>query len=113
MTEFEHDSASAAEAPHRDHEVVSHLPDGVAVVDASGSIDWANERLTAWCAAGDLRGRDFLVALAGWSADHRPDEVSAFHEALLGGRAAASTPPSCSCSLSRRQTTVPPWRGWP
>ena len=90
MTEFEHDSASAAEAPHRDHEVVSHLPDGVAVVDASGSIDWANERLTAWCAAGDLRGRDFLVALAGWSADHRPDEVSAFHEALLGGRAAAS-----------------------
>jgi len=90
VTEFDDHSAPGAETPHREHEVVSHLPDGVAVIDASGRIEWANERLTAWCGAGDLRGRDFLLVLAGWAPEHRPAEVSAFHEAVLGGRPASS-----------------------
>jgi CheY-like chemotaxis protein len=90
VTEFDDQSASGPAAPHRDHELVAHLPDGVAVLDGAGGVEWANERLTAWCAAGDLRGRDFLLALAGWAADHRPVEVTTFHEALLAGRPASS-----------------------
>jgi len=90
VTEFDDHSAPGAEAPHREHEVVSHLPDGVAVIDSAGRVEWANERLTAWCGAGDLRGQDFLLVLAGWAPEHRPVEVSAFHEAVLAGRPASS-----------------------
>ena len=90
MTHRDDDSADPSTAPHREHEVVAHLPDGVAVLDSGGSIDWANEHLTGWCGMGDLRGRDFLASLAGWSSEHRPEEVAAFHESLLAGRSAFS-----------------------
>jgi CheY-like chemotaxis protein len=90
VTEFDDHSAPGAETPHREHEVVAHLPDGVAVIDAAGTVEWANERLTGWCGAGDLRGRDFLLVLAGWAPEHRPAEVSTFHDAVLAGRPAAA-----------------------
>jgi len=90
VTHRDDDSADPSTAPHRDHEVVAHLPDGVAVLDSGGLIDWANEHLTGWCGIGDLRGRDFLASLAGWSSEHRPQEGVAFHESLLAGRSASS-----------------------
>ena len=90
MTHRDDDSADPSTAPHREQEVVAHLPDGVAVLDSGGSIDWANEHLTGWCGMGDLRGRDFLASLAGWSSEHRPQEGAAFHESLLAGRSATS-----------------------
>ena len=90
MTHRDDDSADPSTAPHREQEVVAHLPDGVAVLDSGGSIDWANEHLTGWCGMGDLRGRDFLASLAGWSSEHRPQEGAAFHESLLAGRSASS-----------------------
>ena len=90
MTHRDDDSADPSTAPHREQEVVAHLPDGVAVLDSGGSIDWANEHLTGWCGMGDLRGRDFLASLAGWSSEHRPQEGVAFHESLLAGRSASA-----------------------
>jgi CheY-like chemotaxis protein len=81
------ESADPAATRHREHEVVEHLPDGVAVVDCGGGITWANERLTGWAGQGDLRGRDFLSSLTGWAVEHRPTEIGVFLEALLGGRA--------------------------
>ena len=90
MTHRDDDSADPSTAPHREQEVVAHLPDGVAVLDSGGSIDWANEHLTGWCGMGDLRGRDFLASLAGWSSEHRPQEGAAFHESLLAGRSASA-----------------------
>ncbi len=88
MTEFEDESAEPASARNRDHEVVDHLPDGVTVLEPGAVIGWANERLTRWCGIGDLRGHDFLQALAGTAAEHWPTEAASFHEALLAGRAA-------------------------
>lgn len=77
-------------APPLDAEIVAHLPDGVAIVDAGAAVTWANERLTSWCAAGSLRGADFVSSLTGWAAENRPAEVVAFHAALLAGRPATA-----------------------
>jgi len=86
VTEFEDGSVDSPAARHRDHEVVEHLPDGVAVLESGASIQWANERLTGWCGIGDLRGRDFLAALAGPASEPRPAELTACLEALRAGR---------------------------
>jgi CheY-like chemotaxis protein len=80
------ESADPSSARNRDHEVVQHLPDGVAVLESGGVIHWANARLTGWCGSGDLRGRDLLAALGCGAGEARPAEVTAFHEALLAGR---------------------------
>ena len=86
VTQSDDELADPTATRHREHELVEHLPDGVAVLDSGGSITWANERLEGWCGQGDLRGRDFLSSLAGWATEHRPTELSDFHEALLAGR---------------------------
>ena len=90
MTESEDESAEPPSAWNRDHEVVQHLPDGVAVLESGGRIRWANDRLTGWCGSGDLRGRDLLSALGCGDGDARAAEATAFHEALLTGRSAAA-----------------------
>jgi CheY-like chemotaxis protein len=90
VTQSDDESADSPATRHRDHEVVEHLPDGAAVLDSGSAVLWANERLTGWCGQGDLRGREFLSALAGWAAEHCPPEVSGFHEALLAGRPRAA-----------------------
>ena len=89
MTDHEDRSADSSAVRTRDREVVEHLPDGVAVLESGATILWANDRLTAWCGIGDLRGRDLVDAVIG-TVDQRPDEALAFHEALLGGRPAAA-----------------------
>ena len=90
MTESEDEPADPSSAPNHDHEVVEHLPDGVAVLASGGTIHWANARLTGWCGRGDLRGRDLLSALGCGAGESRPAEVVAFHEAILAGRPAAA-----------------------
>jgi CheY-like chemotaxis protein len=86
VTQSDDEPADLTAIRHREHELVEHHPDGVAVLDSSGGITWANERLQSWCGQGDLRGQDFLSSLAAWAAEHRPTEVSDFHEALLAGQ---------------------------
>ncbi len=86
VTQSDDELADPTATRHREHELVEHLPDGVAVLDSGGGITWANERLEGWCGQGGLRGCDFLSSLAGWATEHRPTELSDFHEALLAGR---------------------------
>ena len=45
VTQSDDEPANLAATRHREHELVEHLPDGVAVLDVSGGIAWANERL--------------------------------------------------------------------
>jgi CheY-like chemotaxis protein len=73
------------ESASRDREIVAHLPDGVAVVDAVGGIHWANEAFAAWC-GGRLLGSDFFAAL-----DLTTEESESFRAALASGREAAAT----------------------
>jgi len=82
------DNDDSAQPP--DREVVAHLPDGVAVLDAGGCFRWANEQLSRWCGSGSLRGHDFVAALTGWASEHLPSDVKAFRDALLAGRPAAA-----------------------
>jgi len=89
VTQSDDDSAASRLGRLRASEVVDHLPEGLAILEPGGTVAWANERLTDWCGQGDLRGQSFLASLTGWSVDHRPEEVSAFHEALMAGAPAA------------------------
>jgi len=44
-------------------QILRHLPDGVALLDADDRILWANDRLQSWCGRGAPRGRDLGAAL--------------------------------------------------
>jgi two-component system, sensor histidine kinase SagS len=69
----------------RDHEIVAHLPDGIAVLDQHGAIEWANDRFAAWCSSAPA-GCDFCAAL-----DLPADEMASFRAALAAGRPAFAT----------------------
>lgn len=45
------------------YSLLDRLPDGLAVVDASGLVLWANERLRRWFPKGELVGQQFYLAL--------------------------------------------------
>ncbi|MFM7205098.1 MAG: response regulator [Planctomycetaceae bacterium] len=90
MTQSDGDSPDPAVNGRRARDVIEHLPDGVAVLDGSGCVVWANARLATWCGREDLRGVAFLEILTGWDAAHRPTEVDGFHESLLHGRPQAA-----------------------
>jgi len=66
-------------------EILAHLPDGVAVLDAAATIRWANARFADWWGR-HSRGRDFFAAL-----DLPGQDLAAFRAALAGGRSAAAT----------------------
>jgi two-component system, sensor histidine kinase SagS len=68
-----------------DSDVLGHLPDGVAVLDAAARVCWANERFAAWCGQSP-RGCDFSAAL-GLPAD----DLAAFRESIAAGREAQAT----------------------
>ena len=78
------DDSSAAAAHDRD--IVSHLPDGIAVLENGAVVRWANSRLADWCTPNDPTGSDFFTAigLAG-------DEAGVFRAALDAGRPASAT----------------------
>jgi CheY-like chemotaxis protein len=68
-----------------DSDVLRHLPDGVAVLDAAATVRWANDRFAAWCGQ-PPRGCDFSAALG------LPAEgLAAVREAIALGREAAAT----------------------
>ncbi|NCX99864.1 MAG: GAF domain-containing protein, partial [Planctomycetia bacterium] len=69
----------------RDHQIVAHLPDGVAVLDPDGGIHWANDRFAAWC-RGSPHGRSFFAAL-----DLPDADMTAFRAALAAGLPATAT----------------------
>ena len=69
----------------RDHQIVAHLPDGLAVLDSDGGIHWANEQFATWC-RGNPRGCTFFAAL-----DLPDADMNAFRAALAAGRPATAT----------------------
>ena len=78
------DGSSSSE---QDREVITHLPDGVAVLENGSTIRWANERFAAWCGSrGPARGCDFFAAL-----DLPTQELASFREALRSGQPATAT----------------------
>ena len=64
----------------RDRDIVAHLPDGLAVLDTAGVVQWANESFAAWC-GGCAQGTDFFAAL-----DLPAAEMGGFRAALAAGR---------------------------
>jgi hypothetical protein len=73
----------------RERDLLLHLPDGVAILDAKNAIQWANPRLVDWCTGPDVEGRDFYTAIGGpqvLGGDPCP-----FQEALACGRMTSAT----------------------
>lgn len=68
-----------------DHDIVAHLPDGVAVLSESGHILWANDRLSSWCGR-DPCGCDLFAAL-----DLPEQSLGDFRDALAAGKPAVAT----------------------
>ena len=44
-------------------QVLESLPDGVALIDNQGVIQWANQRLCQWCDHNEIHGLDLFDAL--------------------------------------------------
>ncbi len=89
MSELADESADSMAARLRDREIVEHLPDGIAVLDAAGNVRWGNARLSAWCGCCDLAGRRFFDALG--VAATAGEDGGRFGDALAHGRAASVT----------------------
>jgi CheY-like chemotaxis protein len=89
VTEFSAGSAGDGAATQLERAIVDHLPDGIALVDATCAVHWSNERLVAWCGSCDARGRDLFTVL-GVSAESQAD-VDAFHAAVAAGRPGRAT----------------------
>lgn len=83
------DPAPGSPSPSREREILEHLPDGIALVDSNCVVLWANDRLSAWCEGGDLRGRD-LIDVLGASASAAGD-IATVREAVRAGRPAGGT----------------------
>jgi two-component system, sensor histidine kinase SagS len=84
-------SEGSAEAPavmRLDGVIVDHLPDGIALVDARGVVQWANGRLASWCEAKEVVGRDLFAAIG---TDEPAAELSRFREAIAAGRSGSCT----------------------
>lgn len=82
MTGFSAGSADDGAAPRPDREILDHLPDGIALVDAVCVVHWSNDRLTAWCGSCAADGRDLFAVLgAAPAADLEP-----FRAAVAAGR---------------------------
>jgi CheY-like chemotaxis protein len=81
-------SAASASDPIRDGQIVAHLPDGIAVLDTSGRVLWANALFRRWCGGGAADCPFF--ALLGVTATP-PDDASGFAAAVAAGVPAATT----------------------
>jgi CheY-like chemotaxis protein len=89
VTERSEEPAARPPAPSREREILEHLPDGIALVDAGCVVLWANDKLVGWCGGGDLRGRDFIDVL-GTSGGAAAD-VATIRAAVGAGRAGGAT----------------------
>ena len=73
----------------RDHELLAHLPDGVALLDAENTIRWANPAMVAWCTCESVVGHNFYAVL-GDPTILGPDYCP-LHTAVATGSATSST----------------------
>ncbi len=79
----------APERPVRDEEIVAHLPDGIAVLDAGGRVVWANPVCIRWCRGGEVSGRPFFESLGVTTT--AADEVRRLLAAIAAGEPASGT----------------------
>jgi CheY-like chemotaxis protein len=73
----------------RDHELLTQLPDGVALLDAENTIRWANPAMVAWCTCESVVGHNFYAVL-GDPTILGPDYCP-LHTAVATGSATSST----------------------
>ncbi|NBU17634.1 MAG: hypothetical protein EBS48_11640, partial [Actinobacteria bacterium] len=64
--------------------MLEHFPDGVAILDPSAAVRWANARVRQWCGGKDPSGIGFLAALG--NPEVLGPEARPFHAALASGR---------------------------
>lgn len=88
MAETSSDAAGGAAAPNRDRAIVDHLPDGVALLDEQGRVEWANRQLEAFCGPVSAVGRDLFAAVGAGGGD---DDGERVRQAIRAGRAAGGT----------------------
>ena len=72
-----------------DHELLSQLPDGVALLDAENTIRWANPAMVGWCTCEEIVGHNFYAVLSDpviLGPDYCP-----LHTALASGATSFST----------------------
>ncbi len=89
MTDFSAGRAGDGAATRLDRAIVDHLPDGIALVDASCTVHWCNQLLGSWCGPEDPLGRD-LFSVLGAAAESLPD-LDALRSAAAAGRAGRAT----------------------
>ena len=69
--------------------ILEGMPDGVALLDANNTIQWANECLRNWSEQEDLAGANFYSSLG--SPEILGPDFCPFHTALATGEASSST----------------------
>lgn len=69
--------------------ILEGMADGVALLDSSNNIMWANERLRRWANRGNIVGENFYGALG--SPEILGPDYSPFHDALMSGQASSAT----------------------
>ncbi|MFM7248796.1 MAG: response regulator [Planctomycetaceae bacterium] len=77
-------AAGQLESAVRAARVLEHFPDGVAILDPSAAVRWANARVRQWCGGEDPSGTGFLAALG--NPEMLGPEARPFHAALASGR---------------------------
>ena len=82
-------SAATSAASIPDEQIVVHLPDGIAVLDAGGTVRWANALFGQWCGCSAVVGRPFFACLG--VATTPDDEVDRLTTAIAAGRPASGT----------------------
>jgi CheY-like chemotaxis protein len=83
------DATASSSDPVRDGEIVAHLPDGIAVLDAGGAVAWSNDLFAGWCHGCETTGRPLLEALG--VAASAGDDGRRLLEAIAAGRPANGT----------------------
>ena len=82
-------SAATSAVPIPDEQIVVHLPDGIAVLDAGGTVRWANALFGQWCGCSAVVGRPFFTCLGvATTPDDGADRLTA---AIAAGHPAGGT----------------------
>jgi CheY-like chemotaxis protein len=83
------DGADQVASLLRDHELLMHLPDGVALLDAENTIRWANPAMVGWCTCESVEGHNFYAVLG--DPEILGPDFCPLHTALSSGSATSST----------------------
>ena len=82
--------------------ILDHLPDGIAVVDLTGVVLWANDLFAGWCGCGRPQGRQLFAVLA--ASGTAGGDIDAFTAAVAAGRPGSVTVRSHSAGGARGET---------